>query len=849
MKKLIYLLVLCLCLNGAVPVLAEGGGAKVTSTTSEKEAASKKKAKKKAEKEAKKKAEEEAKKKAEKEAKKKAEEEAKKKAEKEAKKKAEKEAAQKAGEMAEPEQLAEEGVQEAEAPVKRAVAPAEAPAEPPAEAPAEQPAEAPAEPPAEAPVEQPAEAPAEQPAEGPAEQPAEAPAEQPAEAPVEQPAEAPAEQPAEAPAEAPAEPPAEAPAEAPAEPTEAPTEPTEAPTEPTEAPTEPTEAPAEPTEAPAEPTEAPAEPTEAPVEPTEAPAEPTEAPEETEAPEATEAPELPEDAETWFERDGVKLGGKLKDTIALLNGDEKLYLRVRKPVLVKDVPLKRLSGVRLLPDEEVFEGEYEALVSRDNPEDIESPEPIDLKTLEDCKDDDKADLYFWVREVGQAPEPTVAPTEAPEPTPAPVLTVKAKHFEPAKWLKRAPQFKLSGKPEDEKWMYAAIIYDERIIPMSGDTYVPEQEGVYTLRFALLDGIGDIISASEQYTVWLDMTPPEEVDIQVDESADYTLYVTAADAMSGVKKVSLNGGKKWHDLADGETFTYIGKKARTFPAGDILVKDAAGNVFESTQEYTVDKAEQEEPPDNGGGWGGGGGNGESKPAKTHAAGDGEDKAEYDAVALEVPEEPMKQLTLGGEEMALSLVLESAQGPDAPVGEDRLFTATLCHWDAPAPVDADGEPRQPDPGEDPEALNTLLLSAQLDDGLGERFTYEWRFNGEVYRLLSNSGIRYVALKVGDDVAAFPTEGFTGGTKYTELKMLGVSTRKFDYTLAMKVNRDPSYMSAMSDSDFSQACDLSIRVEVENMAYELSGSTNSIMYFYDVYLGPEAMLKQPFGEYRAQ
>ena len=109
--------------------------------------------------------------------------------------------------------------------------------------------------------------------------------------------------------------------------------------------------------------------------------------------------------------------------------------------------------------------------------------------------------------------------------------------------------------------------------------------------------------------------------------------------------------------------------------------------------------------------------------------------------------------------------------------------------------------------------------------------------------------MALKVGDDVAAFPTEGFTGGTKYTELKMLGVSTRKFDYTLAMKVNLDPTYMSLMSDSDFSQECDRSSRAEVENMAYELSSSPNSIMYFYDVYLGPEAMLKQPFGAYQAQ
>ena len=219
-------------------------------------------------------------------------------------------------------------------------------------------------------------------------------------------------------------------------------------------------------------------------------------------------------------------------------------------------------------------------------------------------------------------------------------------------------------------------------------------------------------------------------------------------------------------------------------------------------------------------------------------------DYETLTLELPEEPMTRLNLGGEELALSLVLDSAEDADAPVGEEQPFTASLVSWKPPK-AGEDAHENVLDDGEIP-VPNTLVLEAELEEGLGDRFAYTWRFNGEVYRLLSNSGVKYVALKVGDDVAAFPTEGFTGGTKYTELKMLGVSTRKFDYTLTMRVNLDPGYVSAMSDCDFSQTCDLSIRAEVENMAYELSGSTNSLMYFYDVYLGPEDMLSQPFGEY---
>ena len=209
--------------------------------------------------------------------------------------------------------------------------------------------------------------------------------------------------------------------------------------------------------------------------------------------------------------------------------------------------------------------------------------------------------------------------------------------------------------------------------------------------------------------------------------------------------------------------------------------------------------------------------------------------------------MTQLTVGGELMPLTLVLDAAQADGAPVGQDQPFTAALGSW-CPAPRGEDEHENVLADAENP-APDTLILTAELDANLGDAFTYTWRFNGEVYRALANSGIKYVALKVGDDIAAFPTEGFTGGTKYTELKMLGVSTRKFDYRLTMKVNLNPGYVSAMSDSDYSQECDLSIRTEVENMAYELSSSTNSIMYFYDVYLGPEDMLKQPFGAYRAE
>ena len=78
------------------------------------------------------------------------------------------------------------------------------------------------------------------------------------------------------------------------------------------------------------------------------------------------------------------------------------------------------------------------------------------------------------------------------------------------------------------------------------------------------------------------------------------------------------------------------------------------------------------------------------------------SEYDALTLDLPDEPMRQLTVGGEPMALTLVLVSAQESGAPVGVNQPFTATLRHWD--------------DASED-SGDNTLVLDAEIDADLGD------------------------------------------------------------------------------------------------------------------------------------
>ena len=621
---------------------------------------------------------------------------------------------------------------------------------------------------------------------------------------------------------------------------------TEDPEAKTEDPETKTEDPEGKTEDPEAKTEDPEDKTEDPEGKTEDPEGKTEDPEgKTEDPEGSvEDPEgqgdagtvIPAEAEAWFKRDSELFWGTLEAVIGKLTGGETVYIQSADVMLIEEAPLQLLSTVTLLPDESVFKGSYRVCISTEDPAVVS--EPALIETSQFAEMGEKANLYVWVGQSPSTPEDDTPEEEEEEDKPE--LVVEVTGLPESGWSSTQPQFTLSGIPEGKDWSYAAIIYDERIVPITANTYAPDLEGIYTLRFAMLDELGDIMSASDQYTLQLDWTAPE-VSIEADEETSFTLNITASDTASGVDAVSVDAGKKWHKMEDG-SYTVTEKEETTFAEGDIMVRDNAGNVFVSDEEYTVSEAENEEEEgeeegeeeaEEGGGGGGGGGGGSGTPALPHASGDGEEGSEYDAVTLDLPDEPMKQLMVGGEPMALTLVLASAQEKDAPVGANQPFTAQLRYWEDASDSDTD---------------NTLVLTAEMDHDLGDAFAYEWRFNGEVYRILANSGIRYVALKVGDAVVAFPTEGFTGGTRYTELKMQGVSTRRFNYTLTMRLNLDPSHISAMTESDFSQECDLSIHAEVEDKNYELSSSPQSMMYFYDVFVGPEDMMDQPFGEYRA-
>lgn len=575
---------------------------------------------------------------------------------------------------------------------------------------------------------------------------------------------------------------------------------------------------------------------------TEPSANPTDAPttEPTEAPTAAPLPEgltlvetdaqIPAEAEAWMAAEQGVIYGKLADVIAYAPENTEIFLRLPDAMKVEKAPLKRLSQLIFKADEKLFvDGKYRvAAYGQDPALSEELPEELDWKEFEQAQDDAAADLWLQVMKVPDEPQPTEKPEDVQ-------LTVDMGDFRPGEWNTRKPEFALSGIPEGKNWSYAVVIYDERIFVLSENTYVPEAEGVFTVRFAILNEEGDIVAASERCTVQIDTAAPE-VTAMADESLSYTLRIDAADSVSGVQALSLDGGSTWIDWDGSESYIYTASKKTTLAEGMVQVRDVAGNVWVSTEAYTLNRISS-------GGGGGGGDGGDGKPAKQHAKNDHETPKDerYNALELLLSDEPMQMLTIDGKELALTLELANAEGMEIPADHAALFTADLEAW----AKEESGE----ETSDKTARPDTLVLTAVEEENLGDRFEYRWKLNGEVLRLLENSGVKQLALKVRDDMAVLPTEGFTGGTKYTELKMLGTANKKFEYTVAMTFNLDPDSIPALSEFDRSASCDLAIQVQVEEEKYVLTAEQKGEMYYYHVLLGPSELMLEPYASYFAE
>ena len=270
------------------------------------------------------------------------------------------------------------------------------------------------------------------------------------------------------------------------------------------------------------------------------------------------------------------------------------------------------------------------------------------------------------------------------------------------------------------------------------------------------------------------------------------------------------------------------KSATIPAGQIQARDAAGNIAILEEDFMLP---QKEP---GGGGGGGGGDGEKKP--THAPiGENLDLNPYNALDLELSAQPQTELTMGKTVLPMTLSLVEAKDFTPDTDYQPTFLPSLDRWNAAADETADASDAQT-PARAPD---TLLLTVSDDAQITGEYAYAFTFNGIVYRMLQNSGVDYVMLRVGDHCVAFSTAGFTAGTEYTRLKAAGVSTKKFEYVVTLRGNK-------ADDADFQVEMRLSVDTDEEVLEYPLTEDTMQEMYYYDVQIGAPEMMRQAFGAY---
>ena len=531
-----------------------------------------------------------------------------------------------------------------------------------------------------------------------------------------------------------------------------------------------------------------------------APSDDTTVPQESESLPAP-APEVGPQAEGYIQSGGERIYGTLEELLGEA-GKKTVYVLAKEPVRIEKFKLALLKDVELLPDAEFGAGCAVMCATEAG--------PIEQEAI-DAAADEEVTLIISVVKQREESKPDPEPGEGDVPGGEDEklqLKVTARGLRDGAWCGEIPGFLLEGIPENNgDCGYAAIIYDERIVPLAGDEYFAREEGVYVVRFAILDALGDIVDKSEKYLLMLDFTAPE-LTIDVSTERDYTMTLSAADALSGVTELSLDGGESWVPLNEGESVVHTEARRKAFAPGMIQVRDLAGNVNLNMEEIVLDAIPRESYGGYMGGWGGSGGGGDdgSHKAAPHARGDGHD-APYDAYELALPDGPVEVLTLGGEELDLGLEIVGEEVPgDAPA----RFTAKLTSWAAEKPLAPELEP----------AKDTLVVRAEAGD-FGKPFTCTWRINGAVLRKLYNTDIAYLALAAGDAVLSLPTVGFTAGTRYAELKMEGVSTAEFTYEIVMRI--DPGagaadFVPPENGWNLIGSCAPEIHVEVAGERFEM-------------------------------
>ena len=396
------------------------------------------------------------------------------------------------------------------------------------------------------------------------------------------------------------------------------------------------------------------------------------------------------------------------------------------------------------------------------------------------ENDPPAETTSASEETTPPPETTTPPPEETTPPPETTTPPPAETTPPPETTTPPPAEQTTPPPAEELFeIRDGVLTAYRGMNRQKEIRIPE--GVRVIAPGVFQGDGKLEKV---------ILPDSAEEIQDEAFAE----------CSALKEVVLSSGTRLRRIGNG-AFRRCGRIDRSFAEG---VPEIAGDAFEGAAGTT--KPPEKETP---------------KPTKTHkpsptatpepepepewdipeaapaAPGGGKRKSHgksrikvlhgYDQVYIpkpgEIPEESMHVLTLGGEELELSL-------SDAE-GAERRFRLGLA-----------GSGLRED------EADILILEAEKDPAGGAAL---WHVNGAVLRKLNRSGIGFLRFRQGGQDFTVPTEGFLAGRAYDELKSRGTPGRKFDYTLIMDGTENPP----------------ECQVTVEGRTYELKDDPRAPIY----------------------
>lgn len=559
------------------------------------------------------------------------------------------------------------------------------------------------------------------------------------------------------------------------------------------------------------------------------------------------------------------------ETLIGLRGEGEIFVQAKKAVKISEIDARQLIGVEFAPDPDVFQnGEFRARITTESPdaaEDLSALEDIDLSPYKDMTEPAPVTVYIWVMQIFEetpspeptaqptqtpadmptaeptqapSPEPTAQPTQAPtpEPTQAPiVLSVSAENAVPGVWSGVLPTFELSGIPQGrEDLKYAVILYDREITELDGSVYQPASEGVFSVRFVIVDAMGDIVSASDSTTLYLDLSVPEAVLPMPSQQKSYAMVLLAADSLSGVKRVSVDSGETWEPIENEVPYGYVFGQETVLESGMLQIEDHAGNVWKNEEPLVFGAVYKE----NGGG--SGGYYGPHKDHSENTTGD-DGTTGYAEAYLSAGEEPVLSLDIAGRVLSLSTEFADGAAQETPFSVQFGKMAALDEHG-----DRIGGLESLHIGEISDGDDMMLLTAAAPQEIpeGETPAYIWSFDGAALRTLYASGVEHLVLCAGESAAVFPTVGFTAGTKYTELKIGGTGSRYFLYTARMQ---ELSGQTRTADGiNRTENTEFSLDADVKGEKFRLVPAADERMYADGVCVIPAEWLDLAQEEYPA-